>query len=59
MYKSIQVRWVITALLPNLVVKRGMYNLKIRTNEYCLDGINKILYSKSSGKALAGNSGVV
>ncbi len=42
------VRWIITALLPNLVVKRGMYNLKIRTNEYCLDGVNKILYSKSN-----------
>ncbi len=40
------VRWIITALLPNLLIKRGMYNLKIRKNNYCIDGVNKILYSK-------------
>lgn len=40
------VRWIITVLLPNLVIKRGMYNLKIRKNNYCIDGVNDILYSK-------------
>lgn len=40
------VRWILVIFLPNLLVKRGMYDLKIRKNDYCLTGINRILYSK-------------
>ena len=40
----IALRWILTVLLPNLTVKRGLYNLKIRKNDYCIDGVNRILY---------------
>lgn len=40
------VRWILVIFLPNLLVKRGMYDLKIRKNNYCLTGVNRILYSK-------------
>ena len=39
-------RWILAILLPNILIKRGMYDLKIRKNNYCITGINKILFSK-------------
>ena len=41
----IAIRWLTTILLPNLTVKRGLYNLKIRKNNYCIDGVNNILFT--------------
>jgi hypothetical protein len=36
-------RIIIFLLFPNVTVKKGIYNLKIRNNTYCIDSINQIL----------------
>ena len=40
------IRYLLIFLFPNLTVKRGLYNMKIRTNNYCIDSVNKYLASK-------------
>lgn len=45
-------RYFLVILFPNVTIKRGLYNLKIRTNDYCINSLNSILnagYSKSQG----------
>nr|QUF59431.1 ATP-binding cassette transporter Abca3-like3 [Brachionus angularis] len=37
------VKFVFLILFPNVTVKRGLYNLKIRQNSYCLKSSNRIL----------------
>jgi len=41
------IRIIFTLLFPNIVIKRGLYNLKIRSNAYCIDAVNKNLASKN------------
>ncbi len=41
------IRIIFTLLFPNIVIKRGLYNLKIRSNSYCIDAVNKNLASKN------------
>ncbi len=40
------IRYLLIFLFPNLTVKRGLYNMKIRSNNYCIDSVNKYLASK-------------
>ena len=39
-------RFLLMLIFPNLTIKRGLYNLKIRGNSYCIDKVNEIFYSK-------------
>jgi ABC-type multidrug transport system ATPase subunit len=36
-------RNIMTLLFPNILVKRGIYNIKIRTNDYCITELNEII----------------
>jgi hypothetical protein len=38
-------RYLFSALFPNVTVKRGLYNLKIRKNDYCINSLNSLLSS--------------
>ena len=38
-------RYVCLLFFPNVTVKRGLYNLKIRQNTYCINNLNNILKS--------------
>ncbi len=38
-------RYVFMLFFPNVTVKRGLYNLKIRHNTYCINSLNNILKS--------------
>jgi hypothetical protein len=45
-------RYFFAIFFPNVTVKRGLYNIKIRTNDYCISSLNSILntgYSKNQG----------
>lgn len=37
------VRVILALLFPNLTVKRGMYNLKVLRNDFCLSNANTVL----------------
>lgn len=39
-------RYIFAVLFPNVTIKRGLYNLKIRENTYCLNSLNSLLNSK-------------
>lgn len=39
-------RIIIALVFPNVNLKRGMYNLKIKSNSYCIDNVNKYLAGK-------------
>ena len=39
-------RYILFIFFPNVTVKKGIYNLKIRNNMYCINSTNKILNSK-------------
>jgi hypothetical protein len=39
-------RVIFTILFPNVLVKRGMFDLKITKNSYCISSLNKIINSK-------------
>jgi hypothetical protein len=41
-------RYVFLLFFPNVTVKRGLYNMKIRQNTYCINSLNNILKSKSN-----------
>jgi hypothetical protein len=41
------IRLILTIIFPNVTVKRGMYNLKIRQNSYCISSVNSLLFSKN------------
>lgn len=46
------IRLTLAIIFPNVTVKRGLYNLKIRENEYCINSLNVILntsYRKHQG----------
>nr|UOU03315.1 ATP-binding cassette subfamily A3-like 2 [Brachionus rubens] len=34
---------IFALVFPNVTVKRGLYNLKIRSNSYCVDAVNQVL----------------
>ena len=36
-------RFLLALIFPNVTVKRGFYDLKIRSNNYCIDQINDVL----------------
>lgn len=36
-------RIIFALVFPNVNIKRGLYNLKIRNNTYCIDSVNEIL----------------
>lgn len=40
------IRGLMAFLFPNITIKRGIYDLKIRSNSYCIDAVNEILDSK-------------
>jgi hypothetical protein len=40
------IRYLLIFLFPNLTVKRGLYDMKIRSNNYCIDSVNKYLAGK-------------
>jgi len=45
-------RYILTILFPNVTLKRTLYNLKIRDNEYCIKSLNSVLkteYRKNTG----------
>nr|QUF59430.1 ATP-binding cassette transporter Abca3-like2 [Brachionus angularis] len=37
------IRIIFALVFPNVTIKRGLYNLKIRTNSYCIDSVNSVL----------------
>ena len=39
-------RYTFAIVFPNVTIKRGLYNLKIRKNNYCIDTLNNLLTSK-------------
>ena len=39
-------RYMFAIIFPNVTIKRGLYNLKIRKNNYCIDTLNNLLTSK-------------
>ncbi len=41
-------RYVFLLFFPNVTVKRGLYNMKIRQNTYCINSLNNILKSKTN-----------
>jgi hypothetical protein len=45
-YAILVVQWTLTFLLPNITVKRGLYNFKIRDNAFCIDNLNRLLKSE-------------
>ena len=42
------IRIILMLLFPNITIKRGLYNLKIRANSYCISQVNNLLYSNYS-----------
>jgi hypothetical protein len=40
------VQYVLLLIFPNVTVKRGLYNLKIRKNSYCIISMNRIFKGK-------------
>jgi hypothetical protein len=40
------IRAIFTILFPNVLVKRGMFDLKITKNSYCISSLNRIINSK-------------
>jgi hypothetical protein len=36
-------RFLLVVLFPNVTIMRGMYDLKIRKNKFCIDAVNKAL----------------
>ncbi len=40
------IRWTFVILFPNVTIKRGLFDLKVRKNEFCVQAINNILKSK-------------
>ena len=40
------VRQILTLLFPNMTIKRAMYDLKIRSNSYCIAAVNQFQGSK-------------
>ena len=40
------IRMILALIFPNIAVKRGMYNMKIRSNDYCIKQVNLFLESK-------------
>ncbi len=40
-------RIVLCVLFPNITIRRQLYNLRIRSNEFCVDSLNKVLKCKS------------
>ncbi|CAF0703608.1 unnamed protein product [Brachionus calyciflorus] len=36
-------RIIMALVFPNVTIKRGLYNLKIRSNKYCIDAVNGVL----------------
>ena len=41
------IRFAFAVLFPNITVKRGMHDLKISQNAFCVDSANLLLGSKS------------
>jgi hypothetical protein len=39
-------RYIFLFTFPNVTIKRGLYNLKIRQNKYCINSLNNIIKSK-------------
>ena len=39
------IRWTFVVLFPNVTIKRGLFDLKVRQNEFCVNAINNILKS--------------
>jgi hypothetical protein len=39
------IRWIFTIIFPNVTVKRGMFNLKIYNNTFCISSLNSLLFS--------------
>lgn len=40
------IRYLFALLFPNVNIKRGLYNLKIKGNSYCIDNVNQYLARK-------------
>jgi hypothetical protein len=38
-------KYIFMSLFPNVTIKRGLYNLKIRQNDYCIKSLNNLLKS--------------
>ena len=38
-------KYIFMSLFPNVTIKRGLYNLKIRQNDYCIKSLNNLLNS--------------
>ena len=41
------VRWIFTAIFPNVLIKRAMYDIKLRSSSFCISTLNTYLGSKS------------
>ena len=39
------VRWILTGVFPNVLIKRGMFDLKISNSSFCLSSLNSLIYS--------------
>jgi hypothetical protein len=44
-YFILAIQWMLTFLLPNVTVKRGLYNFKIRDNSFCIGKLNDLMKS--------------
>lgn len=40
------IRWSFVCIFPNVTIKRGLFDLKIQKNKFCIDALNRILKSK-------------
>lgn len=40
------IRLLLALVFPNITVKRGMYNLKILNNDFCIQNANNVLAGK-------------
>ena len=39
------IRWIFVIVFPNVTIKRGLFDLKVRKNTFCINAINSILKS--------------
>jgi hypothetical protein len=37
------IRYLMALVFPNVTIKRGFYNLKIRKNDYCITNVNTVM----------------
>ena len=42
----VALKYIFLIAFPNVTVKSGLYNIKIRLNDYCINSLNQILKSK-------------